>query len=199
MNLNWPTHRLKTKKQLLSGFSIFIVQNSDCWNSSTTFPPIFVTLMVSKIQKGTPIRCISLLLSQKELEKCKPPEMKAERERLRTKDCKSIFKANSVGNFCLPNSLSEVKKHVKRKSGLFKDYYRCIEMFFVCGKTYYIYDTTLNNFEVSSKSCIQPVLEHSSDRCLEKYRCIVDNGIEIMSTNTGSRAKHHAVAAYEQS
>ena len=70
-----------------------------------------------------------LALDEKELEDCIRLEMRTERQRLRSKDCVDSFSADSVANFFRRKCCVKHKQHDKREPGLFKEEFRCTEMF----------------------------------------------------------------------
>ena len=74
-----------------------------------------------------------LALAEKELEDCIRPEMKAEREQLRTKGCNDCFTADAVGCFfSLECAVTSTKKYDKRETGIFKEELSCSEsLYFV--------------------------------------------------------------------
>ena len=135
-----------------------------------------------------------LALAHKELEDCIRPEMIAEWQRLRSKDCVDNFTADSVANFFLRTCCVKHKQHDKREPGLFKEEFRCTEMLCLCSKTYYCYDVTSNKLKFSSKV----VLEQSGDGPLEKYRRVLNEKVNVTSNNRGFRTNNHSVATYEQ-
>ena len=139
-----------------------------------------------------------LALAEKELIDCIRPERKAEWEKLRSTDCDDSFTADASGNFFPRACCAKHKKHDKREPGLFKEEFRCSEMLCLCSKTYCCYDTASNKLKFSSKGLNKRILEQSGDGPLEKYRKVLDEGVNITSTNRGFRTKDHAVATYEQ-
>ena len=91
-----------------------------------------------------------------------------------------------------------IKKHDKREPGLFKEEIRCTEMLCLCSKTNCCYDNKSDKLKFSSKRLNKLVLEDSGDGPLTKYRRVLDEANNLMSTNKGFRTINHMVATYEQ-
>ena len=144
------------------------------------------------------IDSLYLELAEKELEDCIRPEMRAERQRLRSKDCVDKITADAVANFLPKTYCVKHKQHEKREPGLFKEEFRCTEMLCLCSKTYCCYDVTSNKPKVSSKGLNKSVLEQSGGGPLEKYRRVMNEKINVTSNNRGFRTNNHSVATYEQ-
>ena len=66
------------------------------------------------------------------------------------------------------------KQHDKRDPGLFKEKFRCTEIFCPGSKTYCCSDVTSIKFIFSSKGLNKPVLEQSGDGPLEMYRRVLN-------------------------
>ena len=110
-------------------------------------------------------------LAEKELEDCIRPEMRADWQRLRSKDCVDC---------------------------LFKEEFRFTEMLCLRSKTYCCYDVTSNKLKLSSKGLNKRVLEQSGDGPLERYRRVLNEKINVTSNNRGFRTNNHSVATFEQ-
>ena len=67
-------------------------------------------------------------LAEKELEDCIGPEMRAEWQMWRSKDCVDNFTADAVANFFSRTSCVKHKQYGKREPGLFKEELRCTEI-----------------------------------------------------------------------
>ena len=65
-------------------------------------------------------------------------------------------------------------------------------------QTYCCYDSNSNKYKFSSKGLIKRTLEDCDDGPMAKYRNILDEFINVTSTNRGFRTDHHNVATYEQ-
>ena len=139
-----------------------------------------------------------LALSEKELYDCIREESKVECELKRTEDCKDDFTANATTNFFPRTCCAKHKKHDKREPGLSKEEFRCTEMFCLCSKTYCCYDSNSNRYIFSSKCLNERTLEDCGDGPMAKYRKVLEEFINVTSTNRGFRTVHHSVATYEQ-
>ena len=138
-------------------------------------------------------------LSEKELYDCVREESKAKWELKRTEDCKDDFTANATTNFFPRTCCIKHIKHDKREPGLLKEEFRCAEMLVLCSKTYCCYDSSSSNkYKFSSKSLNKKTLEDCGDGPMAKYRKVLDEFINVTSTNIGFRTVHHSVATYEQ-
>ena len=71
-------------------------------------------------------------------------------------------------------------------------------MWCLCIKTYCCYDSNSNKYKFSSKRFKNRTLEDCGDDPMEKYRKIVDELINVTSTNRGFRTVHYSAATYEQ-
>ena len=142
----------------------------------------------------------SLYLAQahENLYDCIRPAKKEEWETLREKDCDDSFRADASHNFFPRTCCSKHKKHDKREPGLFKKEFRCTEMICLCSKTYSCYDAKSDKYKFSSKSLNKITLEETGDGPMEKYRRVMDEIINLTSTNRGFRTINHCVATYEQ-
>ena len=89
-------------------------------------------------------------------------------------------------------------KHDKREPGLFKEEFRCTEMYCLCSKTYCCYDSKTDIFKFSSKGLNKRTLEESGEGPLEKYRRVMDDNVNVKSINRGFRTVNHQVVTYEQ-
>ena len=71
-------------------------------------------------------------------------------------------------------------------------------MLCLCRKTYCCYDNKSDKFNFSSKGLNSRVLEDSEDGPMSKYRRVLDEAINLTSTNEGLKTVNHMVATYEQ-
>ena len=117
---------------------------------------------------------------------------------MRTEDCKDDFTATATTNFFPRTCCAEHKKHDKREPGLFKEAFRCTEMFCLCNKTYCCYDSNSNKYKFSSKGLNKRTLENCADGHMANYRKVLDEFIDVTSTNRGFGTVLHSVANYEQ-
>ena len=118
--------------------------------------------------------------------------------KLRENDCRDTFKADAKSNFFPRTCCSTHKKYDNREPGLFKDEFRCTEMLSLCSKTYCFYDNKSDKFKFSSKGLNKRVLEDSGDGPMSKYLRVLDEAINLTSTNRGCRTINHMVATFEQ-
>ena len=117
---------------------------------------------------------------------------------MRTEDCKDDSTANATTNFFPRTCCTKHMKHDKEEPGLFKEEFRCTEMLYLCSKTYFCYDSNSNKNKFSSKGLSKRTLEDSGDGPMAKYRKVLDEFINITSTNRGFRTVLHSVGFYEQ-
>ena len=117
---------------------------------------------------------------------------------MKTEDCKDDSTADATTKFFARTCCTKHKKHDKREPGLFKEEFRCTEMLCLCSKTYCWYDSNSNKYKFSSKGLNKRTLEDWVDGPLAKYRKVLDEFINVASTDRGIRTVHHSVATYEQ-
>ena len=139
-----------------------------------------------------------LALSEENLEDVIVPEKRAEWDQLRSKDCNDNFTANATDNFFPRTCCNIHKKHDKREPGLFKEEFRCAEMLCLCSKTYCCYDKQTNKYKFSSKGLNKRTFEDCGDGPMSKYRKVLEEAVNVTSTNRGFRTIQHSVATYEQ-
>ena len=116
---------------------------------------------------------------------CIRSSKKAEWEALTEHDCVDSFKADAVQNFFPRSCCDKHKKHDKREQGLFKEEFRCTEIIFLCSKTYCCYDAKSDKHKFSSKGLNKRTLEETGDSPLEKHRQVMEEIINLTSTNRG--------------
>ena len=90
------------------------------------------------------------------------------------------------------------KKHDKRELGLFKEEFRCAEMLCLCNKTYCCYDQKSNKYRFRSKGFNKRTLEDCGDGPMSKYRKVLQEAVNVTSTNRGFRAIQHGVAMCDE-
>ena len=71
-------------------------------------------------------------------------------------------------------------------------------MLCLCSRTYCCYDSNSNKYKFSSKGLNKKTLEDCGDGPMAKYRKVLDEIINVTSTNRGFRTVHHSAATYEQ-
>ena len=91
------------------------------------------------------------------------------------------------------------KKHDKREPGLFKEVFRCAKMLCLCSKTYCCYHKQTNKNKFSSKGLKRRTLEECGDGGpIPKYRKVLEEQVNVTSTNRVFRKIQHSVATYER-
>ena len=139
-----------------------------------------------------------LALSEESLEDIILPEKRNEWEAIRSQDCTDSFTANATCNFFQRTCCTAHKKHDKREPGLFKEEFRCSERLCLFSKTYCCYDRKSNKYIFSSKGLKKRTLEDCGDGPLTRYRKVLEEAVNVTSTNTGFRTIKHTFATYEQ-
>ena len=197
MKQNWRRQRLSTENQSLLGFLYSNTLNLDCWSFTTTFFERFCDVnKVEELELDTD--SLYLALSERELYDCIREESKAEWSLLRTKDCEDDFTANATTNFFPRICCTKHIKHDKREPSLFTEVFRCTERLCLCRKTYCCYDSNSNKYKFSSKNSNKRTLEDCGDGPMAKLRKVLDEFVNVTSTNRGFRSVQHSVATYEQ-
>ena len=156
-----------------------------------------VTSTNLRSQKWT-LTLLCFALSEKELYDCIREESKAEWELMKTEYCKDDFTANATTNFFPRTCCTKHKKYDKQEPGLSKEEFRCTEMLCLCSKTYCCYDSNSNEYKFSSKDSNKRTLEDWGDGPMAKYRKVLNEFVNVTSTNRGFRTVHHSVATYEK-
>ena len=140
-----------------------------------------------------------IALSDESLEGVILPKKRAELDQLRSKDSTDNFTADATDNFFPKTCCNVHKKHDKREPGLFKEEFRCAEMLCLCSKTYCCFDQRTNKHKYSSKGLNKGTLEECGDgRLMSKSRKVLEEAVNVTSTNRGFRTFQHSVATYEQ-
>ena len=139
-----------------------------------------------------------LALSEENLEDVILPKKRAEWDQFRSKDCTDDFSANATDNFSPRNCYNVHRKHDKRQPGLFKQEFRCAEMLRLGSKTYCCYDKQADKSKFSSQGLNKITLEDCGDGPMSKYRKVLEQAVNVTSTNRGLRTIQHSVATYEQ-
>ena len=139
-----------------------------------------------------------MALAHEILYECIRPEMKSTWKELRSNDCVENFRADCNKNFFPRTCCPKHVKHDKREPGLFKEEFRCTEMLSLCSKTYCCYDSRTKKTKFSSKGLNKNVLEENNDGPLQKYRKVLDEAVNVSSTNRGFNTVNHQVLTYEQ-
>ena len=134
-------------------------------------------------------------LSEENLEDVILREKRFEWSQLHSEDCTDNFTANTTDN-CFPRICCNVhKKHDKREQGLFKEEFRCAEMLCLCSKTNCCYDKRTNKYNFSSRGLNKKTLEERGDiGPMSKYREVLEEAVNVTSTNRRFRTIQHSVA-----
>ena len=139
-----------------------------------------------------------LALSEENLEDIILPEKKNEWEAIRSRDCSDSFTANPTGNFLPRTCCTAHREHGKREPKLFKEGIRCSEMLWLCSKTYCCYDRKSNKYKFSSKRLNKRTLEDCGNGPMSKSRKVLEEAVNVTSSNRGLRTVQHGVGTYEQ-
>ena len=89
-----------------------------------------------------------------------------------------------------------IRSTIDENLGYSKEF-RCTEMICLCNKIYCCYDSQSIKFKLSSKGLNERTLENSGEGPMSKYRKVLEEVINITSTNRCFRTIH-AVATYER-
>ena len=139
-----------------------------------------------------------LALAEKDLENCMGPEMKAEWERLHSKDCTACFTADSSGRF-IPERVMISSKYMTSDGQVFSK--RSLRVRECCVLVVEPSTDTTKTFEklqFSSKCLDSRIIFQSDVSLLQRYRKVFDVAVRNTSANRGFRTKDHTVAVYEQ-
>ena len=139
-----------------------------------------------------------LALSEENLEDNILPKNRNEWEAICSRDCTNCFTANATGNFFPRTCCTVNKKHEKREPGLFKEEIRFSEMLCLCSKTCCCYDRESNKYKLSSNGLNKRSLEDCGDGSMSKYRKVLEDAVNVTSTNRSFQTRKHSVASYEQ-
>ena len=139
-----------------------------------------------------------LALSEYNLEDIFLPEKKNKWGAIRLRNCTDSFTANATGNFFPRTCCTVHKKHDKGEPGLFKEKFRCSELLCLCSKIYCCYDRKSNKYKISCKVLNKRTLEDCGDGPMSKYRKVLEEAINVTSTNKRFPAIKHSIATYEQ-
>ena len=118
---------------------------------------------------------------------------------MRSGDCTDNHTANGTSNFFRRMCCNAHMKHDKSETGLFREHFGCTEMLCSCSKTYYCYDRKSNKYKFSSQGLNKRILDDCGDGPLSKYRQVLNESVNVSSTNRGFRTTQHGVAMNEQS
>ena len=140
-----------------------------------------------------------LALSEENLEDIILPEERNEWQAIRSRDCTDSFTANATGTFFPRTCCNAHKKHDEREPGLFKEEFRYSEMSCLCSKTYCCYNRKSDKYKFSSRGLNKRTLVDSGDvGPMSKYRKVLEEAVNVTSTNRGLRTMKHSVATHKQ-
>ena len=114
--------------------------------------------------------------------------------------CRDSFKADAKCKFFPRACCSTHKKNDKREPGLFKEEFRFTKMLCLCSKTYCFYDNKSDMFKFSSKGLNKRALDDFGDGPMANShgRRVLDEAVNLTSTNRGIRTVNQMVVANEQ-
>ena len=139
-----------------------------------------------------------LALAEESLEDCILPENKTQWIQIRRNDCRDNFNADAMKNSFPRTCCAVHRKYDQREPGLFKEEFRCTEMLCLCSATYCCCDSRSGKNKFSSKGLNKRTLEDTGDGPMSKYRRVLDEAVNLKSTNCGFKTSNHLVGAYEQ-
>ena len=139
-----------------------------------------------------------LALSKENLEDIFFPEKRNQWEAIRSQECADSFTANATGNFFPRTCCTAHKELDKRKPGLIKEEFRCSEMLCLCSETYCCYDRKSNKYKVSSNGFNKRTLNDCGDGPMSKCRNVLEEAVNVTSSNRRFRTMERSVATYEQ-
>ena len=138
-----------------------------------------------------------LALAHENLYECIKPEMTSIWNEMGSNDCTDFL--HITVQVIFPRTCCDKHiKHAKREPGLFKEEFRCNEMLCLCSKLYCCYNSVTNKTKFSINELNKSVLGENSDGPLEKYRRVLDDVVNIFSTNRGFRTINHHILTCEQ-
>ena len=120
------------------------------------------------------------------------------RRAMRSRNCTDNFAANATHIFFPRMCYNTHKKHDKTEPGLLSEKFRCPKILCFRSGTYCCYDWKSNKYKFSSKGLSKRTLEDCGDRRMSKNRKILDESVNVTSTNKGFRAIQHGVATYDK-
>ena len=127
------------------------------------------------------------------------PKNELKRNQLCSKVCTDNYTANATYNVFPRTCCNVHKKHDKREPGPFNEKTRCVGMLCLCSKAYCCYDKHTHKHKFSSKGLNKKTLEMCGVAGpMSKYRKVLEEAVNINSTNRGFWTFQHSVATYEQ-
>ena len=125
------------------------------------------------------------------------PEKRAECNQLRSLDCTVDFTANATDNFSPKFAVTSTRNmtretRVSSKKNL--DVQKCC----ACASKHCCYDRKSNKYIFSRKGLNKRPLEDCADGPMSKCRIVLEETVNVTSSNRGFRTIQHSVATYEQ-
>ena len=139
-----------------------------------------------------------LALAEDNLDGCILPEKKKQWTLICRNDCRDNFIADACKKFFPRTCCAVHKKHDKREPGLFKEESCCTEMLCLCSKTYCCYDSKSDKFKFSSKGLNKRTLEDIGDGPMSKNRRVLDEPVNLKSTNRRFKTSSQLVGTCER-
>ena len=197
MRWNLSSQKLSKENQSLWVSLSYNTQSWEFWNFTTISSKILWHWQYEELEMDTD--SVYLALSEENWKDVIFLERRNEWDQLRSKYCTDDFTANATDIFFPRICCIDHKKHDKRAPGLFKEEVRCAEMLCLFSKTYRCYDKQTNKHKFSSKRLNKRTLEECGDGGPRpKYRKVLEEAVNVTSTNRGFRTSQHSVATCEQ-
>ena len=96
------------------------------------------------------------------------------------------------------NCCAKHEKHDRWEPGFFKEEIYCTYKIFLCSKRFCCYDSHSNKFKFKRKRLDKRKLEDCGDGPMYKYCRVLEEVVEVTSTNRGFPTLQHAVGTYEE-
>ena len=141
--------------------------------------------------EGFEMNTDSLYLALAE-DECIHSSKRAEQIEKRSKDSRDDFRAEAKNNF-FPVLTALNMRNLTRENQEF----RCTEMLCLCSKTYCCYNIKSQKYKFSSKGLNKGALEDPGGGLMAKYRQVLDEAVNLKSTNGGYKMIIYAVATNE--
>ena len=196
--LNLSSQKLIIENQSFSDSSLCNMLSSECRSFIIiSLKKFFDTGLYEELEMDTDSPYLAL--SEQKLEDNILPKKRNEWEAIRSRDFTDSFTANATVNFFPKTCCTAHNKHDEREPGLFKEEFRCSEMLCLCSKTYCCYDRKSNKNNFKSKALNKITPEDCGDGGpMSKYGKVLEEAVNVTSTNRGFRTMKHIDANYEQ-
>ena len=127
-----------------------------------------------------------LALSEENLEDVIFTEKQDEWNVMGLGDCTETFTANKTGNSFPRTRCAKRKKQNKKEPGLCKEEFRYKKILCLWSKTRCCYDRKSNKYKFSNGGRNKRALENCGVRPKSEYRKLLDESVNVTSTNRGS-------------